>query len=426
MEINRNNYEAWFLDYIEGNLSAEREAMLLLFLEHNPDLKQELEGFEMISLSDDQPSFELKDTLKKTDEKTLERFESLSIGSLENINSAEESDELNRMLKEMPALEKELLQFYKTKIQAESVSLDEKELYLKNTSLFQSAASNRDLLIIGLLEGWFTESENKKIEKHCKENAELGALLSAYSKTKLSKEEVVFSDKNSLYKKEGKIVVFQRSTLYRIFAAAAVVTLIFTLWPKQDEYKNELSAQKKNNTIPREDNKDSLPMNTTEWSTENNQFAESNSIRAKQNPINKHQQVAVNENPIQEIANEDRKELKDTIITTHSPQENVAQQNNPKDSAAVNVQQTTEDLALQNNANSNDEFMSVGEYLKKKTNEKLFGKEEVNKNDVQQSISNTASKITGTNVAFASNAGDEYKETYFEIGKFSFQRKTKK
>ena len=41
--INRNNYEAFLLDYVEQNLTAELVAELMLFLEQNPDLKAELE-----------------------------------------------------------------------------------------------------------------------------------------------------------------------------------------------------------------------------------------------------------------------------------------------------------------------------------------------------------------------------------------------
>ncbi|WP_066758595.1 hypothetical protein [Crocinitomix algicola] len=42
-KINRHNYEAYFLDYAEGNLSHEDRNDLKCFLEVNPDLKAELE-----------------------------------------------------------------------------------------------------------------------------------------------------------------------------------------------------------------------------------------------------------------------------------------------------------------------------------------------------------------------------------------------
>lgn len=45
MAINKHNYEAYFIDHIDGNLSLRDEAMLMAFLDANPDLKAELEDF---------------------------------------------------------------------------------------------------------------------------------------------------------------------------------------------------------------------------------------------------------------------------------------------------------------------------------------------------------------------------------------------
>jgi len=53
MQINRNNYEAYFLDYRENNLSPEQVAELMIFLEQNPDLKASFEAYENIELATD-------------------------------------------------------------------------------------------------------------------------------------------------------------------------------------------------------------------------------------------------------------------------------------------------------------------------------------------------------------------------------------
>jgi hypothetical protein len=42
--LTRNNYEIWFVDYLDGKLGNEQLDTLLDFLEQNPDLKQELLG----------------------------------------------------------------------------------------------------------------------------------------------------------------------------------------------------------------------------------------------------------------------------------------------------------------------------------------------------------------------------------------------
>ena len=66
MNINKNNYEAYFLDYHEGNLSPQEVADLFLFLAEHPELKKELDDFENVTLADFQtPVFENKESLKK-------------------------------------------------------------------------------------------------------------------------------------------------------------------------------------------------------------------------------------------------------------------------------------------------------------------------------------------------------------------------
>ena len=65
MNINKNNFEGWFLDYYEGTLTAEQVAELFLFLEKNPELKNEFESFALITLPDSQEVFAEKNALRK-------------------------------------------------------------------------------------------------------------------------------------------------------------------------------------------------------------------------------------------------------------------------------------------------------------------------------------------------------------------------
>ena len=71
-KINLNNYEAFFLDYAEGNLPAEQVAMLEDFLNTHPHLRKELEQFDMITLPGLQPQPQDWKDLKKPDVQTLE------------------------------------------------------------------------------------------------------------------------------------------------------------------------------------------------------------------------------------------------------------------------------------------------------------------------------------------------------------------
>jgi hypothetical protein len=67
MNINRHNYEAFFLDYIEGRLSHDQEIELKEFLSSHPDLAPELDEYESIRLdAKEQIIFKDKSSIKKT------------------------------------------------------------------------------------------------------------------------------------------------------------------------------------------------------------------------------------------------------------------------------------------------------------------------------------------------------------------------
>jgi hypothetical protein len=65
--ISRNNYEGWFIDYLDGQLDGGQVDQLLDFLNENPDLREELEAAAGIRLTPGDAQFDHKDDLKYTD-----------------------------------------------------------------------------------------------------------------------------------------------------------------------------------------------------------------------------------------------------------------------------------------------------------------------------------------------------------------------
>ncbi len=67
MMIDKNNYEAYVLDYLEGTISEQDKQWLLLFFEEHPELKADLEADIHLSIqpAETDPIFELKDELRK-------------------------------------------------------------------------------------------------------------------------------------------------------------------------------------------------------------------------------------------------------------------------------------------------------------------------------------------------------------------------
>jgi hypothetical protein len=71
MNINRDNYENFFLLYIDNELSAAEKTAVDIFVQENPDLKAELDMLSMTSLSPEQMTFPGKEKLFKNVSTTI-------------------------------------------------------------------------------------------------------------------------------------------------------------------------------------------------------------------------------------------------------------------------------------------------------------------------------------------------------------------
>jgi hypothetical protein len=67
ININRHNYESFFIDYLDGNLNHHEVAELMFFLSENSDLEAELESLREFGLKDKIKKFPSKSKLKKDD-----------------------------------------------------------------------------------------------------------------------------------------------------------------------------------------------------------------------------------------------------------------------------------------------------------------------------------------------------------------------
>ncbi|MCF8294450.1 MAG: hypothetical protein K9I34_00165 [Bacteroidales bacterium] len=101
--IHINNYEAWLLDYLEGNLNPSEIRMVQLFLADNPVVREEFLGMQQaddIALTPDPVTFAGKAELKKPDilsETEISYEDELAIKILEKDASPKEIDEFNRL-----------------------------------------------------------------------------------------------------------------------------------------------------------------------------------------------------------------------------------------------------------------------------------------------------------------------------------------
>lgn len=138
MEINRNNYEVFFIDYFDGNLSDNSIKDLFLFLDNNNDLKLEFENFSIITLDNENVILEQKDLLKEITPETKlesENFEKFCIAFIENDltkNQIKVFDSYKKSAEQIKTLE-----FYKkTKLVSDNSIVFESKNSIKRTSIF--------------------------------------------------------------------------------------------------------------------------------------------------------------------------------------------------------------------------------------------------------------------------------------------------
>jgi hypothetical protein len=136
MNINRDNYEPIFLDYIEGKLTSSEKEELMEFLLENPDLQSELSQFEVVELVPEEVSFSHKETLKKTTSFiNEENFDDYCIAELENDLDFYTSKKFKDYLTSHPDRNKDFELYLKTKLRADkSIVFFNKHLLKKDIS----------------------------------------------------------------------------------------------------------------------------------------------------------------------------------------------------------------------------------------------------------------------------------------------------
>jgi hypothetical protein len=133
MDINRNNYESFFMDYLDGKMSPDQVIKLMSFLKENPDLKTELEEFEEINVEPDKKRFESKISLKKAFIVNDSNFDNLCIASLEGDLNEEETTLLQNWLQQNPLKVREFELYKKTRLIPEKNTFDYKSTLKKSS-----------------------------------------------------------------------------------------------------------------------------------------------------------------------------------------------------------------------------------------------------------------------------------------------------
>lgn len=131
MKINRNNYEAYFLDYIEGRLNKKDSEEIEAFLINNPDLEEELFGIEDYQLPICNAKYEDKEKLYLNENNiTNSNFNDYCVAYIEDDLTREEKNIFLREIKGDKKKGKEFNLFLQTKLKyTEIIYPNKKSLY---------------------------------------------------------------------------------------------------------------------------------------------------------------------------------------------------------------------------------------------------------------------------------------------------------
>ena len=220
--INNHNYEVFFLDFLDGNLSESEMKEFSRFLQKNPSLKEELESFEEVTLEPSDITFENKQELiKKTQAQHFEitEFEYLCVADIEKDNN---NEELKQLKKELSVSENKAAYtvFNAVKLQAnENIVFSNKSKLLKkyvsvNFRTVISVASAAAILLFFVLKGDFvnsdsSESARKQLsEKVIKnENVKSDVFEDTNTKQNINPQEQILVTHNQTIKNSNKHVL---------------------------------------------------------------------------------------------------------------------------------------------------------------------------------------------------------------------------
>ena len=159
-KIDLHNYEAYLLDFSEGNLGGELQMELELFLIQHPELNIDLSDLSLMALENEAVHFSNKNSLKKSETDLVS--ENQFIGYIENQLSTDERLLLEKSCASNSFLLNELTLYNNTIVKADDYVVYKNKASLKrkskviwfNFSVTQFAAAASALFLIGLVIFW--------------------------------------------------------------------------------------------------------------------------------------------------------------------------------------------------------------------------------------------------------------------------------
>ena len=297
MKITRDNYEIFFIDYWDGNLSPEQSIELLDFLELNYDLKEEFDSFENLNVfADNNIKFDNKESLKKPEiiETNLinsSNYTDYFIAKLEGDLSIVEEAELNIFISKNTNLLPEFNLFQSTKVVSDnSIKFSNKDS-LKKKEIVETASINSLNYLdffIAKLEGDLKLNELQELSAFLVFNPSLKNEYDQIQSLKLvSDQTIVYNEKDKL-KKKPVFILQRKRIIYSLSIAASLLILlgIYFLISDRKIEKEQNFSHKTFNKVPLKNHnlKNSSNIEIQKESNKNNTYELPKNKRMIDNP----------------------------------------------------------------------------------------------------------------------------------------------
>jgi hypothetical protein len=229
MDINRNNYQHYVTDWLDGTLAPDTREAFAAFLMIHSDIRQELEELsELGHLFQDPPSPERNfSSLKRSvNEKRVNahNFLELVMAEMDGELDHNIAKDLQSWLEAHPEYKREADLFRATVLGPEDMEFTGKE-DLKQV-ITTPQGEDLDALMIASLEGELTAGEQQKMDMLLATDAEKAKTFSLLSHTFLKPDiSVVFPDKGML-KQRAVVPLFTSRNILRTLQVAASIALL--------------------------------------------------------------------------------------------------------------------------------------------------------------------------------------------------------
>lgn len=247
MEINRENYESFLVDYAEGALSAGMQQEVEKFLLLNVDIQQEFDLFEKSSVKYTNNLYSDKDNLKKIplDKTTTssEYFQQLCVSFVDGDLSKSDSDFLQSLVNADAEKQHELNLYKKTKLAVNNIVFNEKLLLKQSNIIHKISDSNFEEYCIASMEGWLDQAGLAALNNFVEKNPENKRVLNIYSKTRLSPNlSIVYPGKRKIKRFTILSPSIKKYTSVISSVAAALVLALMIFYTATLDDKSQLAS----------------------------------------------------------------------------------------------------------------------------------------------------------------------------------------